>query len=535
MTHYENEEEDLLAYFEQMLVEGELQGSEHETAQEFQSSEQNLKTFADKTPAEDLNSAEPAFEQDPSCDEKILFCKNGEPQKEETEATEEKNFVEEAETVINTEEPSSDLSWHGQQEQSSHDLKIPSDINENLDSQKEETTESGRKVVAKEPLLQKSSAQAELKTVPSTESHSEQNDQAVFEDHDKEEDLIPQPLPELCTGKQDPLPVKNTPSLQSLLDSLQDDIEIETQDESNDVAVKTVETQLQAETKLENKSLDLSLEKSRDAVLDVKQQTSVAEHTEPQTVVEVLPQTSQIDIGTQDKKTAVKTSAEPKTEVKLKVKTREQTEQQKVVTVEKVEAISSISVQPKIQSEDLATAHNSLINAKKTDDKPQELNWHKLKLPDEFQVLFFLVKGVRFAVPLVNLGGIFETPKLTKIAGRPVWYKGMADVRGTKLSLIDTMRWVKPEDSNEHDYQYMIVLDNSAWALGCDELEGNRVLRGDQIKFREKAGSRPWLAGIVKKEMCALLHVQALTAMFERGMGLCSVSADKAADGRSQN
>ncbi len=518
MTHYENEEEDLLAYFEQMLVEGELQGNEHETAQEFRSLEQNLKTFADKTPAEDLNSAETAYEQDTSCDEKISFCQNVEPQKDETSAAEEKNFVKEAETVINTENTSSDLSWQGQQEQSSHDLKIPSDINENSAPKKGETTECEQKVVAKEPLLQKSSAQAEFKIVPSTESHSESNDQAVFEAHDKEES-ISQPLPELCTCKQDPLPdplpVKNTPSLQSLLDSLQDDIEIETQDKSKDVAVKTVETQLQAETKLENESFDLSLEKNKDAVLDVKQQTSVAEHTEPQT--------------------AVKTCAEPKTEVKFKVKTNEQAEQQKVVAVEKVETISSVSVQTKIQSKALATAHNSLVNAKKTEDKPQELNWQKLKLPDEFQVLFFLVKGVRFAVPLVNLGGIFETPKLTKIAGRPVWYKGIADVRRTKLSLVDTMRWVKPEDSNEHDYQYMIVLDNSAWALGCDELEGNRVLRGDQIKFREKAGSRPWLAGIVKKEMCALLHVQALTAMFERGMGLCSISAGKDADSRLQN
>ena len=47
MTHYENEEEDLLAYFEQMLVEGELQGKEHETAEQSsgkpQSSGQNIK------------------------------------------------------------------------------------------------------------------------------------------------------------------------------------------------------------------------------------------------------------------------------------------------------------------------------------------------------------------------------------------------------------------------------------------------------------------------------------------------------------
>ena len=162
----------------------------------------------------------------------------------------------------------------------------------------------------------------------------------------------------------------------------------------------------------------------------------------------------------------------------------------------------------------------SVANASENKSEPTELTWTKLELPDEFQVLFFLVKGVRFAVPLIYLGGIFECTRLTQIAARPSWYKGMSDIRGTKLSVVDTMAWVKPEDKKVHDYKYLIVLDRSNWALGCDELEGNRVLQSSQIKLRQKAGGRPWLAGIVKKEMCALLHVKAMTAMFDCGMDL---------------
>ena len=209
-----------------------------------------------------------------------------------------------------------------------------------------------------------------------------------------------------------------------------------------------------------------------------------------------------------------------KVEEKLEQKTEEEVAQ-------KVEApVAQKELQQEAQStvNEVKNAEEvvetSVANASENKSEPTELTWTKLELPDEFQVLFFLVKGVRFAVPLIYLGGIFECTRLTQIAGRPSWYKGMSDIRGTKLSVVDTMAWVKPEDKKVHDYKYLIVLDRSNWALGCDELEGNRVLQSSQIKLRQKAGGRPWLAGIVKKEMCALLHVKAMTAMFDCGMDL---------------
>ena len=224
----------------------------------------------------------------------------------------------------------------------------------------------------------------------------------------------------------------------------------------------------------------------------------------------------------------VEEKLEQKTEEEVAQKVEEKLEQKTEEEVaQKVEApVAQKELQQEAQStvNEVKNAEEvvetSVANASENKSEPTELTWTKLELPDEFQVLFFLVKGVRFAVPLIYLGGIFECTRLTQIAGRPSWYKGMSDIRGTKLSVVDTMAWVKPEDKKVHDYKYLIVLDRSNWALGCDELEGNRVLQSSQIKLRQKAGGRPWLAGIVKKEMCALLHVKAMTAMFDCGMDL---------------
>ena len=144
--------------------------------------------------------------------------------------------------------------------------------------------------------------------------------------------------------------------------------------------------------------------------------------------------------------------------------------------------------------------------------------WKNVDLGEQFQVLFFLVQGVRFAVPLIDLGGIFECEKTTQLFGKPSWFMGITDVRGDKINIVDTLRWVMPEINDSPDkYPYLISLGSTDWSIGCDVLEGNRTLNKSQIKWREIPGNRPWLAGIVTSDKCAVLHVQSLISLFEAG------------------
>lgn len=147
--------------------------------------------------------------------------------------------------------------------------------------------------------------------------------------------------------------------------------------------------------------------------------------------------------------------------------------------------------------------------------------WKNVDLGQQFQALFFLVQGVRFAVPLIDLGGIFECDKITQLFGKPSWFMGITDVRGTKINIVDTLRWVMPEiGESPENYPYLIALGKSPWAIGCDRLEGNRSLSSTQVKWREIPGSRPWLAGIVTSDKCALLHVNALISLFDAGANI---------------
>lgn len=291
------------------------------------------------------------------------------------------------------------------------------------------------------------------------------------------------------------------------------------------------------------KSLEILLEA-------VEPHTETAELEKEQTEVQTLvpEQEVQSEAVTEDVQTAVQTTtAVQATEAQTEVQTAEvqaaevqttevqaaeaqaeiqEQEVQTATATEEVQAPAQAEVQPEAVKEAEQLKAKEEITAEEAAKKAEDesLRWSNIETDAEFQALFFIVKGVRFAVPLVDLGGIYTISKpLTEIFGKPIWYRGMMDLKGKNINVVDTIRWVKPDAPVKNDYKYIIVLGSSLWSVGCDELEGNRFLKKDSVKWRQSAGGRPWLAGIVKEEMCALLHVKALIAMFEKGFELSNI------------
>lgn len=272
-------------------------------------------------------------------------------------------------------------------------------------------------------------------------------------------------------------------------------------------AIEVVKSQVETLPYAQTKSLETLLE-------------SVDSHTEVQTLEknETKVETKSLTT-TQESKPELEVAtkvAEPKilTDVQVKQETKE---------ITKPETVVQTDIKTKEQSSDLVKTTKEIAKSSqsKFDDATKGLTdtWENIKTEEEFQTLFFTVQGVRFAVPLIDLGNILECGKITQIFGKPSWYMGMTDSRGEKINIVDTLLWVKPEiGESPEKYPYLISLSDSNWALGCDVLEGNKTLNRSQVKWRVNAGSRPWLAGIVKDQMCALLHVEALVKLFEKGL-----------------
>lgn len=169
-----------------------------------------------------------------------------------------------------------------------------------------------------------------------------------------------------------------------------------------------------------------------------------------------------------------------------------------------------VETQPELQTEQGAGGGDTEINGR--------------VIAGSFQSLFFNVAGLTLAVPLTELGGIHNLEKPGPLFGKPDWFMGVMLYREEKLNVVDTAKWVMPEKCNEIledsiKYQYLIMLGDSGWGLACEELVNTVTLQSEDVKWRDIGGKRPWLAGMVKEKMCAMLDVKQLIKMLNKGLG----------------
>ncbi|MDG1750920.1 MAG: chemotaxis protein CheW [Thalassotalea sp.] len=183
------------------------------------------------------------------------------------------------------------------------------------------------------------------------------------------------------------------------------------------------------------------------------------------------------------------------------------------------EVLPEIEVKPEveIETETLIQTKKSLAEFKVDPDK----NYRK----GSFQAMFFDVAGLIVAVPLIELGGIHNVEKTNSLVGKPDWFKGVMLHREEKINVVDTALWVMPEKCNQTlkdslNYQYIIMLNNSHWGLMAENLIDTVTLEHEDVKWLEGSQKRPWLAGLVKERMCALLDVDALIHMLEEGANI---------------
>jgi purine-binding chemotaxis protein CheW len=177
--------------------------------------------------------------------------------------------------------------------------------------------------------------------------------------------------------------------------------------------------------------------------------------------------------------------------------------------------------QPVIKPVDL---NEKLITTRKSTDAAVDTQQYSYRQGD-FQAMFFEVAGLMIAVPLIELGGIHNTDKITPLMGKPDWFKGVMLHRTAKVNVVDTALWVMPEKCDEAlisalNYKYIIMLNDSSWGLSAEKLVDTVTLKQEDVKWLDTRNKRPWLAGLVKNRMCVLLDVESLIKLLEKGVNI---------------
>ncbi|KTT30585.1 chemotaxis protein CheW [Pseudomonas oryzihabitans] len=134
---------------------------------------------------------------------------------------------------------------------------------------------------------------------------------------------------------------------------------------------------------------------------------------------------------------------------------------------------------------------------------------------EPFECLLFDVAGLTLAAPLVCLGSIYPLTdeELTPLFGQPDWFLGLLPCQAGNLRVLDTARWVMPEryrDDYREGLKFVISLQGLDWGLAVHGVSHSVRLDPAEVKWRNQRATRPWLAGTVIDQMCALLDVAAL-------------------------
>lgn len=164
------------------------------------------------------------------------------------------------------------------------------------------------------------------------------------------------------------------------------------------------------------------------------------------------------------------------------------------------------------------TVQDQVITDVQVSAEPGPPVWQKNGRPawgqERFDCLVFSVNGLKLAVPLLLLGNIHPLERdLTPLFDQPDWFLGLLPVAGERnIRVVDTAALVMPERYDPEQAEtlgYAIGVHGSDWAFGAHVIEGSVSLEPDEVKWRSRRTSRPWLAGTVISQMCALIDMDA--------------------------
>ena len=144
-----------------------------------------------------------------------------------------------------------------------------------------------------------------------------------------------------------------------------------------------------------------------------------------------------------------------------------------------------------------------------------------------FQALACRVGALRIAVPLVKLNEVVPyRGGCSVIAHAPAWILGVLPHRGRQVRVVDLARLILPrrdadaESGGSSEISDLLLVGDGLWGLGCQEIGEVMRVQPDQVRWRSASGRRPWLAGTVIEQLCALLDVDVLPALLRRGVSL---------------
>ena len=130
--------------------------------------------------------------------------------------------------------------------------------------------------------------------------------------------------------------------------------------------------------------------------------------------------------------------------------------------------------------------------------------------------LLIRVKDIQLAVRAAQVKSAMAFPAdgVEYRNGLPTAWAG--DGGQAALPIIDLRRTVFPPGHAGHAdaslYSHLLILSAPAVALACDEVGATIQVAHDGVQWRDARATRPWLAGMLTANRCAVIDIAASSA-----------------------
>jgi purine-binding chemotaxis protein CheW len=145
---------------------------------------------------------------------------------------------------------------------------------------------------------------------------------------------------------------------------------------------------------------------------------------------------------------------------------------------------------------------------------------------EPFAALLLKVNGLTLALPLVTINRILPWEEPSYLPGYVSWLLGIVHHQDLNVRVVDTATLVMPEIlrrapepvlPGQDEGRRIVLIAEGRWGLVCDSVSEVVTLDPDKIRWRSSRTKRPWLAGTVVDQLCALLDVERLRDVLNSG------------------
>ncbi|BAS28787.1 chemotaxis protein CheW [Limnochorda pilosa] len=120
------------------------------------------------------------------------------------------------------------------------------------------------------------------------------------------------------------------------------------------------------------------------------------------------------------------------------------------------------------------------------------------------QVVIFQLGGDRFAVGVTDVREVLRTPPLTRLPGAPPYVRGVANLRGEVVPVVDLRMKLGAPENPHHDSRVLVCeLEGEAIGIEVDDVQEVSTLDQSQIHAAPRQWSdeaRAPLTGIARVE-----------------------------------